>query len=107
MPPPMLEKMREDTEFLEIKKDLDVKRRELMTELAKDPIDEPLINNLLSETYLAQNAFEKKMSEKLIELRKSMTAEEAQEYFSKRAEFIRQPHFNRDKFDRKTHRRSK
>ncbi len=107
LPPPMLDKLRNDEGFQAIKHSLDEKRRELMTELAKDPIDEPRIQGILSETLSAQTAFEQKMGEELLNLRKEMTPEEARDFFARRAEHIGQYRFDKDNPRKRPIRRSK
>jgi hypothetical protein len=68
-----------------------------MKELAKDPINEVTIKNILEQSLLNQSALERKLADRLILLRKTMTAEEAKEYFSKRLEWTNKPGFDRRK----------
>jgi len=88
IPPEIMQRIKGDTDFLSIRDSLDSKRRLLMRELAKDPIDEPKIQSILQDIHNKQTAFEQKMASELIAFRKNMTADEAKEFFTQRAERI-------------------
>ncbi len=73
----------EDSNVRDLRDKFQDSRAELMRELAKDPIDEAKINVIIDKSIAAQSTFEKALGAKLIELRKTMNAEEAKERFSK------------------------
>ncbi len=59
---------------------------ELMRELAKDPIDETNITAIIDNSLNAQGTLEHALAQRLLDIRKQMTAAEAEEYFSSRAQ---------------------
>ena len=61
-------------------------KRELMLELAKDPLDMPQIEAIITRSLNAQVALERDMADRLIRFRNTLTPEEAREHFSRRAE---------------------
>jgi hypothetical protein len=61
-------------------------KKELMQELAKDPLDEQAINRIITRSITAQSTLERELGAKLVEMRKQMSAEEAKECFSRRFE---------------------
>ena len=63
---------------------------ELMRELAKDPIDETNITAIIDNSLAAQGSLERALAHRLLEIRKQMSAAEAQEYFSARADQMKQ-----------------
>lgn len=63
--------------FLSIKK-------ELLRELAKDPIDEAKINTIIEKSIGAQSNMERALAHKLLEHRKTLSAAEAKEHFDGR-----------------------
>ncbi len=108
-PPPHLSQGRPDMPFREmwdrlpddenlplLHKEFRDGKIKLMTELAKDPINEENIKHILEQSLISQSALERKLADRLILLRKSMTAEEAKEYFGKRLEWTKKPRFDRN-----------
>lgn len=91
----MWERLPIDEEMHQLRKDFGNKKNELMLELAKDPIDEAKINAILAESLTHQSSLERKLGDRLIQLRKTMTADEAKEFFGKRAEFMTKRNFDR------------
>lgn len=71
-------------------------KRELMQELAKDPLNEANINEIIERSISAQTLLERDLGLHLIEVRRSMSAEEAREHFTRRLENI-QPRNDRRK----------
>ena len=57
-------------------------KKELMEELSKDPIDETKVRAIIEKSVEAQSKMERAMGYKMLEWRKTMTDEEAKEYFS-------------------------
>lgn len=64
-------------------------KHEFMTELAKEPINEPALNTILERSLSEQSLLERELGKRLIERRKEMSSEEAKEFFNRRAERIR------------------
>jgi len=62
----------------------------LMEELAKDPINETRINAIIDSTVSVQNQLERRLGLRVLEYRKTLTAQEAKEQFQKRAEFLKE-----------------
>jgi hypothetical protein len=73
---------------------------ELMQELAKDPINEARIDSIIDESIQAQSNMETALGHKLLEIRKSMTPEEAKRHFSGRLDFMQRSEERRQ--DRRT-----
>lgn len=63
-------------------------KKELMTELANDPVDEARVQQIISRSLEAQAALERDLGNKLLEMRRGMTASEAKEHFSAMREHI-------------------
>jgi hypothetical protein len=59
---------------------------ELMLELARENVDEAAIRAIIEESVNAQGSMERALGAKLLELRKTMSADEAEEYFTRRLE---------------------
>lgn len=57
-------------------------KKELMIELAKDPVDEARVKQIINSTLEAQAALERDLGNKLLEMRRGMTAAEAKEHFN-------------------------
>ena len=57
-------------------------KRELMEELSKDPIDEAKVKAIIEKSVEAQSNMERAMGYKMLEWRKTMSAQEAKELFS-------------------------
>lgn len=82
----MWDRLPMDDDLMVLRRAFKGNKIELMQELAKDPIDEEKINTLLENSLINQTALERRLGIRLLELRKTMTAEEALEFFGKRAE---------------------
>ncbi len=70
-------------------------KRELMLELAKEPLDMAKIDAIVARSLSAQAALERDLADRLIRFRKSLTPEEAREHFTRRAEYEPRRDFNR------------
>ncbi len=66
-------------------------KKELMAELAKDPLNEARIMQLIDNSVSAQGSMERALGLKLLEKRKTMTPEEAQKHFTSLNEDFRRP----------------
>jgi len=86
MLPPHLQNIPWNPDIRQLRSSFDSTRVELMRELAKDPIDEETVNNILQKSLELQNSLESRLGERLLTLRKQMTAEEAYNYFSNSAD---------------------
>lgn len=64
-------------------------KEEFMTELGKDPIDAAKLELILQRSLIEQSNLERELGRRLIERRKTMTADEAEDFFERRAERIR------------------
>lgn len=73
-------------EIRELHSEFNKSKIELMRELAKDPIDATNITAIIDNSLAAQGSLERALAHRLLEIRKQMSAAEAQEYFSSRAE---------------------
>lgn len=63
-----------------------VSKRELMRELAKGKINETRIQGIIERSITLQIRLERTLGESTLRLRKSMTPQEARDYFGRRAE---------------------
>lgn len=63
-------------------------KKELMLELAKEPVDMNKIDSIIEHSLKAQNELERDLAVRLIHMRNDMTPEEAKEHFTRRAEYI-------------------
>jgi len=70
-------------------------KQELMSELAKDPINEARLNSIVDSSLVIQTKLERELGTSLIKLRKSMTPAEAKEFFTKRMDNIQNMHNRR------------
>ncbi len=61
-------------------------KKELMLELAKDPVDTAQINAIVDRSLAAQGKLERDLAEHLLRYRESMSPEEAKEHFTSRAQ---------------------
>jgi len=61
---------------------------DLMHELRKAEVDEARVLAIINSSLEAQNQLERHLGEHLLHIRRQMTAEEADEYFGKRIEFM-------------------
>ena len=64
----------EDDNIRALKAQVRTTRTELMQELAKDPLNEARVNQLIQSSISTQNAMEQAMGTKLIEYRKTLSA---------------------------------
>ena len=71
---------------------------ELMMTLAKPGIDETELNKLIDNLILKQNLMEDKIGQAMIDLRKELSDEEAEQIFGRFREWMKPPdHFKHDK----------
>jgi len=80
----MGDRLPKDIKLKDAFRDFHQSKRELMHELAQNPIDEAKVAVLLEQSLAKHSALERKLGEKLLELRKTMSADEAKEFFEKR-----------------------
>ncbi len=66
----------------------------LLQELRKDTVNEENIMAIIDSSLVAQTALERRLGISLLNLRKQMSAAEADEYFGRRIEFLNQRHKN-------------
>lgn len=90
--PPPFER---DEEIRNLRDKFETIKHSLMLELAKDPVDMAKVNALIDSSLVAQNNLERRLAERMVAYRKTLTAEEAQEHFQRRAEFAKK-RLNRD-----------
>ena len=74
-----------------------VTKDQLRQELAKDPLDEARINAIIEQSVDAQGTLERALGHKLLELRKTMSAKEAEEHFTRRLDRNTRTNNNRRK----------
>lgn len=72
-------------------------RKDLYTELAKDPINEARINGIIEKSLVAQTALERELGASMLELRKNMNADEAKIHFDNRIKRLEERHARREK----------
>jgi hypothetical protein len=70
-------------------------KKDLMQELAKDPINEQAVNEIITRSITAQSTLERELAAKLVAMRKQMSADEAKEFFTRRQEDNRQRKYRR------------
>lgn len=94
--------MREEwsSEIIQYRKDFDNSKLRLMEELQKETLDETIIESIIDSSLVAQNNLERYLGKRLVNYREQMTAEEADEYFGKRIEHIK----NRNNYFRQSRR---
>ncbi|PKN80853.1 MAG: hypothetical protein CVU48_00600 [Candidatus Cloacimonetes bacterium HGW-Cloacimonetes-1] len=80
-----------DDEMIRIKSDFAESKQALMQELAKDPINEPKIKTILDSSLVIHSSLERRLGQRLLTLRKTMSAEEARDFFGKSAAGERPP----------------
>ena len=76
-------------------------KTELYTELAKDPINEARVKQILESSLVAQSSLERDLGDVLLQLRKSMSAAEAKTHFENRIKRLEQRHERREKRTRR------
>lgn len=74
----------DDTEMTQIKTKFADSKHALMSELAKDPIDETKIKTIMDSSLVIHSTLERRLGQRLLTLRKSMGADEAKDFFGKR-----------------------
>lgn len=89
----------DDPRVIALRDSFRVIKKELLQELAKDPINEAKINTIIDRSISAQSDVERVMGHNLVEYRKTLNAGEAKEHFTGRIE--RMNKYN----DRKNNRR--
>ncbi|MBW6514151.1 MAG: periplasmic heavy metal sensor [Candidatus Syntrophosphaera sp.] len=78
----------EDPEIKALRDAFNSTKKELMQELAKDPVDEARIHAIIERSVSAQSDMEQALGMRLLELRKTISAEEAKAHFTERLERI-------------------
>jgi len=78
-----------DEEIWKLRNQFENIKHSLMLELAKDPVDMTKVNALIDSSLVAQNNLERRLAERMVAYRKTLTAEEAKEHFQRRAEFAK------------------
>ncbi|HOZ00329.1 MAG TPA: hypothetical protein PLG20_00835 [Candidatus Syntrophosphaera sp.] len=73
----------EDPKIIALRDSFRSTKDELMSELAKDPVNEARINAIIDKSVANQSAMELALGHKMLELRKGMNADEAREYFGR------------------------
>ncbi len=104
MPPPHAKAFFEkDTEIRQLRDRFDGTKVNLMQELAKNPVDDKKVNEIIDSSLVLQNTLERRLGQKIVAYRKTMTPEEAREHFLRRAENMknRPPHIIKHKNRRK------
>lgn len=91
-------------EISELHKQFGDGKLKLMRELAKDPIDEEYITTIIDSSLNTQSSLERALGNRLLDIRKQMSAAEAEDYFSSRADQMEQ---RTKAFRHKHHRRPK
>jgi hypothetical protein len=86
MLPPHLREAPWDPQLRHMRSSFDSTKVELMRELAKDPIDEETVDGILQRSLELQASLESRLGDRLVDLRRQMTAEEADRYFSDSAD---------------------
>lgn len=82
-------------EIIQYRKDFENTKLRLMEELQKESINEEKVDAIIDSSLAAQNNLERCLGRRLVNYREQMTAEEADEYFGKRIEHLknRRNHF--------------
>ncbi|MDZ4181356.1 MAG: periplasmic heavy metal sensor [Candidatus Cloacimonadaceae bacterium] len=80
----------DDDSVKALREEFGATKKQLMDEIAKDPLDEERINSIIESSLTAQIKLEREMGRRLIQMRKEMSAEEAREFFTKRGEEMQQ-----------------
>jgi len=73
-------------EIKKLRGDFMLKRREFMLLLAKKDLNEQQVTAAMEASILAQDKLEKKLGSAILELRKKMTAEQANDFFTRMLE---------------------
>ncbi len=75
-----------DDEIRHLRNKFDSTKVNLMQELAKDPINNQKVSEIIDSSLVAQNELERRLGQKIVAYRKTMTPEEARVHFLQRAE---------------------
>ncbi len=75
-----------DPEVIKLRNEFYAIKKELMQEMAKDPVNETEILSIIDRSIQAQSDLERAMGQKLLEYRKNLSAQEAEEHFNTRLE---------------------
>lgn len=78
----------DDPDIRALRDTFNVTKKQLMLELAKDPVDEAKVKAIIEESVTAQSNMERALGNQLLELRKTMSAAEANEHFGERFDRI-------------------
>ncbi len=103
-PPPRFQPFFDnDNEIKQLRQEFDGTKQALMQELAKEKINEVRVNSIIDSSLAAQTKLEKRIGQKILAYRKTLSAEEAREQFTRRAEDMK--HRSQD-YPRHRHRRN-
>lgn len=80
----------DDDSIKALREEFGAQKKQLMDEIAKDPIDEEHINSIIESSLSAQIKLEREMGRRLIKMRNEMSADEARDFFTKRREEMHQ-----------------
>lgn len=99
--------VRDNPEIRQMRSQFDRIRVNLMEELAKETVDETRVLTIIDSSLAAQEELEQSLGQNLLEIRKQMSSEEAEEYFQAQARRmeLRSQHINRR--DLRRHNREK
>ncbi len=98
---PLRRLLSEDDQFRQARRQFHENKRVFMEELLKDDIDEIALQRILENSLAAQGAMEQRIGYHMIELRKSMSAEEARQFFGRHIERMKeQTHFKSHRYRR-------
>ena len=97
-PLPPWDKFKRDPQTDSMRVKFDDTKIALMNELAKDPVDEQKVNTIIESSLAAQNTLERTLGNRMLELRKQMSAEDARQFFSARAKHLKE----RNQFESRT-----
>lgn len=89
--------MEKDKEIRQLRENFSLSKEVLLQELAKDPVNEARVKEIIDSSLVAQNALERRIGEKILAYRKTLTPEEAREHFLRRVERMK----NRSQFNNK------
>lgn len=78
------QRLEPDENIKSMRREFMASKRELMQELAKENLDESRVREILDASLKNQTELETRLGDRLIQLRKTMSAEEAKEFFGKR-----------------------
>lgn len=95
--------LHKDVEIEQLRKTFGATKVSLMKELAKDPVDEAKVASIIDSSLVTQNQLERRLGEKILAFRKTLSAEEAREHFQRRLENMdkRSQRMNKLKYRRK------